>query len=160
MSCGRNRFIPGFARNSWPALFAVLIGVGRALAKGFAGKPEWMFYEELVSGSLPEVMWAFTRLKKDQEWIAGLAFGGAILLKTLPLALLAFTLLRGFRRFTPTALVTVAGISLGMSVVTDGARDGIASHRGWPAQVPAHNPHRALAGAEPVSFRNNQSLRA
>jgi len=125
--------------------------------------PVWFVLQnnQLVGPAVFLTLLAFLAMRKGREWSAGLLIALAILVKTLPLPLLAFPLVRRQWRTVMTAMIAAPVLSVALAALTDGLDASVASHIRWPAQVMAQNPEKLIVEkTEPSSFYSNQSASA
>lgn len=121
--------------------------------------PIWFTLQnnQLVAPSVLLTLLTFSCMWKGREWSAGLLLVLAVLIKTLPLPILAFPLVRRQWRTVLVAGVALPVFSVGLAALTDGIDASVQSHIRWPEQVMAQDPAKLLDGAEPNSFGSNQS---
>ncbi|MFM7182953.1 MAG: glycosyltransferase family 87 protein [Verrucomicrobiales bacterium] len=114
---------------------------------------------QLVAPAVYLSMLAFTLAERGKEKTAGLWFALGVLLKSLPLPMLAFPLLIGRWRMVATACLALGLGSLGLATWTDGWQQSLKHHLAYPAQVLAQSPSKAADPSEkaPRSFHHNRS---
>ena len=114
---------------------------------------------QIVAPAVYLSMLALTLAERGKEKSAGLWFALAVLLKSLPLPMLAFALLMRRWRMVATACLALGLGSLGLATWTDGWAQSLKHHLAYPAQVLAQSPARAAdpAQAPPRSFHHNRS---
>lgn len=90
---------------------------------------------------------------------AGALFALGVLLKSLPLPMLAFPLLLKRWRMVATACLALGFGSVGLATWTDGWEQSLKHHLAYPAQVLAQSPSKAADPAQkaPRSFHHNRS---
>lgn len=122
--------------------------------------PIWFSLQnnQLMAPALFLTLCAFSRLRKGQNIQMGVFMAFAVLLKTLPLAVMMFPLaLRRWKAILATGLI-LGFLSLGLATLTDGFNDSFWMHLSWPNQVSEQNPFNGLdEGSSPKSLGINQS---
>jgi hypothetical protein len=114
---------------------------------------------QIVAPAVYLSMLAFTLAERGKEKSAGLWFALGVLLKSLPLPMLAFPLLLRRWRMVATACLALGLGSLGLATWTDGWEQSLKHHLAYPAQVVAQSPTRAADPGKkaPRSFHHNRS---
>lgn len=114
---------------------------------------------QIVAPAVYLSMLALTLAERGKEKSAGAWFALGVLLKSLPLPILAFPLLMRRWRMVATACLALGLGSLGLATWTDGWAQSLKHHLAYPAQVLAQSPARAAdpTVTPPRSFHHNRS---
>ncbi|MDX2175605.1 MAG: glycosyltransferase 87 family protein [Candidatus Sumerlaeia bacterium] len=112
---------------------------------------------QLVAFTVFLSMLSFALLARGIQFTAGGLLAGAILVKTLPLALVGLGVLRGRWWFAATAVSLALASTFLLGALTDGWASTLYHHLAWGRMVALQHPLETFASGRPLSMSDNQS---
>lgn len=116
---------------------------------------------QVVALSVCLMLFGLRQSNRDHEIRAGILLAASALIKTLTIPIFLLPLLLGKWKTSAIAFAGTIVLSILLATATDGIDSSLSMHRRWIPQVQAHNPEQVFFKHQtPVSFDNNQSMRA